>query len=87
LSTVFGGLGIRRNSFQPRSAEVRVSAAPPSNFLRIENKAPRHAEGIDTGHLFGFMIGSDVGSVGEREFQGQTTGRFSKSAAWVRRQF
>jgi hypothetical protein len=38
-----------------------------------------HAEGIDTEHLFGFMIGSDVGSVGEREFQSQTTGRFSKS--------
>src|SRR4030081_46172 len=38
-----------------------------------------HAEGIDTEHLFGFMIGSDVGSVGEHEFQSQTTGRFSKS--------
>ena len=38
-----------------------------------------HAEGIDTEHLFGFMIGSDVGSAGEREFQSQTTGRFSKS--------
>jgi hypothetical protein len=39
-----------------------------------------HAEGIDTEHLFGFMIGTDVGSAGEREFQSQTTGRFSKSA-------
>jgi hypothetical protein len=38
-----------------------------------------HAEGIDTEHLFGFMIGSDIGSVGEREFQSQTTGRFSKT--------
>jgi hypothetical protein len=38
-----------------------------------------HAEGIDTEHLFGFMIGSDVGNVGEREFQSQTTGRFSKN--------
>jgi hypothetical protein len=38
-----------------------------------------HAEGIDTEHLFAFMIGSDVGSVGEREFQTQTTGRFSKA--------
>ena len=37
-----------------------------------------HAEGIDTEHLFGFMIGTDVGSVGEREFQSQTTGRFSR---------
>jgi hypothetical protein len=39
-----------------------------------------HAEGIDTEHLFAFMIGSDVGSAGEREFQSQTTGRFSKAA-------
>jgi hypothetical protein len=39
-----------------------------------------HAEGIDTEHLFAFMIGSDVGNVGEREFQSQTTGRFSKAA-------
>jgi len=38
-----------------------------------------HAEGIDTEHLFGFMIGSDIGRVGEREFQSQTTGRFSRS--------
>lgn len=40
-----------------------------------------HAEGIDTEHLFGFMIGTDVGNVGEREFQSQTTGRFSKNEA------
>ena len=38
-----------------------------------------HAEDIDTEHLFGFMIGTDVGSLGEREFQSQTTGRFSKT--------
>lgn len=35
-------------------------------------------EGIDTEHMFGFMIGTDVGSVGEREFQSQTTGAFSR---------
>jgi hypothetical protein len=39
-----------------------------------------HAEGIDTEHLFAFMIGTDVGNAGEREFQSQTTGRFSKAA-------
>jgi hypothetical protein len=38
-----------------------------------------HAEDIDTEHLFGFMIGTDVGSLGEREFQSQTTGRLSKA--------
>lgn len=38
------------------------------------------AEGIDTEHIYGFMIGSDVGDPGEREFQTATTGRFSKQA-------
>jgi hypothetical protein len=43
-----------------------------------------HAEGIDTEHLFAFMIGTDVGEVGEREFQSQTTGRFAKSTGTYR---
>jgi hypothetical protein len=38
------------------------------------------AEGIDTEHIYGFVIGSDVGNAGEREFQATTTGRFSKQA-------
>lgn len=42
------------------------------------------AEGIDTEHLFGFMIGSDVGHLGEREFQSQTTGSFSRRAGIYR---
>lgn len=37
-------------------------------------------EGIDTEHIYGFMIGTDVGNPGEREFQTMTTGRFSKQA-------
>jgi hypothetical protein len=36
------------------------------------------AEVIDTEHIYGFMIGSDVGDPGEREFQTTSTGRFSK---------
>ena len=44
-----------------------------------------HAEeGFDTEHIFGFMIGSDVGSLGEREFQSQTTGRFGKGGGTYR---
>jgi hypothetical protein len=43
-----------------------------------------HAEDIDTEHIFGFLIGTDVGNVGEREFQSQTTGRFSKTAGTYR---
>lgn len=38
------------------------------------------AEGIDTEHIYGFMIGSDVGEAGEREFQTTATGRLSKQA-------
>jgi hypothetical protein len=39
-----------------------------------------HAETIDTEHLFGFTIGSDVGEVGEREIEGSVTGRFAKQS-------
>jgi hypothetical protein len=43
-----------------------------------------YAESIDTEHLFGFMIGADVGTVGEREFQSETTGRFGRSGGRYR---
>jgi hypothetical protein len=42
------------------------------------------AEGIDTEHLFGFMIGTDIGTVGERELQSETTGRFSRNGGKYR---
>jgi Putative MetA-pathway of phenol degradation len=38
------------------------------------------AEEIDTEHIYGFIIGTDVGDPGEREFQTTATGRFSKQA-------
>lgn len=48
--------------------------------------APMRAEAgdIDTEHIFGFMIGSDVGQAGEKEFQSETTGRFAKSGGRYR---
>jgi hypothetical protein len=42
------------------------------------------AEGIDTEHIFAFMIGADVGNKGEREFQSETTGRFGKNGGKYR---
>ncbi len=39
---------------------------------------PIRAGEIDTEHLFGFTIGTDIGQVGEKEIEGQTTGRFGK---------
>jgi len=61
-------MSIDANAF--RTAVVCLSMLLPNGM---------HAEGIDTEHIFAFMIGSDVGNAGEREFQSQTTGRFSKS--------
>jgi hypothetical protein len=43
-----------------------------------------HAGTIDNEHLFGLMIGTDVGNVGEREFQSQTTGRLAKDGGTYR---
>jgi hypothetical protein len=39
-----------------------------------------HSEPIETEHLFGFTIGSDVGDVGDREIEGTVAGRFAKQA-------
>jgi hypothetical protein len=49
-------------------------------FLFLLQPACSLAEGIDTEHIYGFIIGSDVGDPGEHEFQTTTTGRFSKQA-------
>jgi hypothetical protein len=37
-----------------------------------------HADEIDTEHLFVFAIGTDIGEVGEREFESETNSRFGK---------
>lgn len=42
------------------------------------------ASDIDTEHIFAFMIGSDIGHVGEREFQSETTGRFGRAGGRYR---
>jgi hypothetical protein len=38
-----------------------------------------HAEKLETTHLFGFTLGSDVNDVGEKEAESETTGRFGKA--------
>ncbi|HET7889355.1 MAG TPA: hypothetical protein VFL62_24260 [Bradyrhizobium sp.] len=49
-------------------------------WLLLQPACGSAEEGIDTEHIYGFMIGSDVGNAGEREFQTTATGRFSKQA-------
>lgn len=47
--------------------------------------ASGHAEGIDTEHIHGFVIGTDVGEFGEREFRSETRPVPAKlRAAWFR---
>jgi hypothetical protein len=40
---------------------------------------PVRADKIDTEHLFAFTIGTDPGEVGEKEIEGQSTGRLYRA--------
>lgn len=61
--------------------KVRWAETPCAATAIVAAELPLavQAEEIDTEHIFfGFMIGSDVDTVGEREFQSETTGRFAR---------
>src|ERR1700719_180528 len=62
-----------------RFVSAAQRAAKPGLLLALA-MIPIGARGetIETEHLFGFTIGSDVGEVGEREIEGTVTGRFAK---------
>ena len=60
-----------------RAAKRRVTGFCLLLALAIAPTGARTAP-IDTEHLFGFTIGSDVGEVGEREVESSATGRFGK---------
>jgi len=73
-AVVVSGMRAKANSFWTIAA-CAVALTP----------AHVHAEdGFDTEHIFGFLIGTDVGNPGEREFQSQTTGRFGKGGGRYR---
>lgn len=63
-----------------RTATIPERACWAATLCFLLQTTCGHAEGIDTEHIYGFMIGADVGDAGEREFQTTTTGRFSKQA-------
>jgi len=64
------------------AAAARRSGSTKSCLLLLTTLAlvPTEARSdpIETEHLFGFTIGSDVGDPGDREIEGSVTGRFSK---------
>ena len=59
-------------------ALVREAAKPGLLLALAIIPTKARTEPIETEHLFGFTIGSDVGEVGERELEGSVTGRFAK---------
>ena len=73
-AVVVSGMRARANSFWTIAA-CTVALLPTGAGAE---------EGFDTEHIFGFMIGTDVGNPGEREFQTQTTGRFGKGGGTYR---
>jgi hypothetical protein len=62
------------------ASAAKQRAAAISCLLLILAMVPTEARTatIETEHLFGFTIGSDVGEAGERELEGSATGRFAK---------
>lgn len=67
------------------SAPARAEKADTDKADK-NGKADKKGEGdkngeaneIDTEHIFGFLTGSDIGELGEREIEGETFGRFGK---------
>jgi len=47
------------------------------SLARAEPPPPKGSE-IDTEHLFGFNIGTDIGAVGDKEIENELDGRFAK---------
>ena len=60
----------------PLRRTILVVAAAVAFALLVT--APAHAQRIDTEHLFGFMIGTDVGEPGDKEIEGETVARWGK---------
>jgi hypothetical protein len=63
----------------PAARPIRVvPVALAAVTLLFSPPAPARAQRIDTEHLFGFMIGTDVGELGDKEIEGETIARWGK---------
>src|SRR6266700_6158741 len=56
----------------------RTSFVAAAIFAAMLWSSVAHAQRIDTEHLFGFMIGTDVGEPGDKEIEGETVARWGK---------
>lgn len=65
------------NAFFARTTRI-AAVIFATLFALAQNIVVARAGEIETEHLFGFTTGSDVGTLGEREFEGATTARFGK---------
>lgn len=75
MDAIRDGMPVPYSVVMIRSALVAAAMIAPACAI---------ASDIDTEHIFAFMIGSDIGHVGEREFQSESTGRFGKAGGRYR---
>jgi hypothetical protein len=61
-----------------------VFAIPVVNAEEEKENPGAEKERIDTEHLFGFMLGTDIGEVGEKEIQPVILSRFEKRPGFYR---
>src|SRR5262245_60772097 len=63
---------------KPDRTRRLLAALVPLGLVLIASTRELRAEEIDTEHLFGFTIGSDIGDKGETEAESETTARTGK---------
>jgi hypothetical protein len=63
-----------------RSGELPLQRVVAAFIIGAITSLPvfSRADEIDTEHLFGFTIGTDIGQAGEKEIEGSSDGRFGK---------
>lgn len=76
---------MQRSKARDRQTHLSLSAAGLALIAAVAAApSPTRAGNIETEHLFGFAVGTDVGIVGDKEIEGTTTGRFSKHSGSYR---
>jgi hypothetical protein len=66
------------------AATFRAAILSLATLLPAGAYAEDERNGFDTEHIFGFMIGTDTGNLGEREFQSENTGRLGRNGGSYR---
>ncbi len=63
-----------------RLRRFAVAALPVLDPWSLSAWTEQRRDAIDTEHMFGFVTGTDIGEVGDKEVEAETNGRFGKRA-------